>query len=87
MAHTVFLFELMEEIRQWPIEDLAEGGNNRRSGSVAPSRQQIFAVFTHKKTLILAHFSIEKGHAVSAVTSIDNAKIFSQLTCESRPAG
>ena len=36
-----------------------------------------------KKTLILAHFFVEKGHAVSAVT-IDSAKIFSQLMSESR---
>ena len=26
MAHTVFLFKLIEEIRQWRIEDLAKGG-------------------------------------------------------------
>ena len=32
----------------------------------------------------LGHFFIQKGHAVSAVTSIDNAKIFSQLTSKSR---
>ena len=44
---------------------------------VAPSRQRIpgFRI----KTLIFAHFFIEKGHAVSAVTT-NNAKIFSQLT-------
>ena len=48
-------------------QDLAKGGYNRGSGGVAPSRQQIFAVFT-KKSLILAHFFIEKGRAVSAVT-------------------
>ena len=35
--------------------------------------------FSHKKTLILAHFFNKKGHAVSAVTC-DNTKIFSQLT-------
>ena len=35
--------------------------------------------FSHKKTLILAHFLNVKGHAVSAVTR-DNTKIFSQLT-------
>ena len=42
-----------------------------------------FLRFSHKKTLILAHFFIKKGHAVSAVT-IDNAKIVSQLTSRSR---
>ena len=35
--------------------------------------------FSHKKTLILAHFFYEKGHAVSAVTR-DNIKILLQLT-------
>ena len=35
--------------------------------------------FSHKRTLILAHFFNEKRHAVSAVTR-DNTKIFSQLT-------
>ena len=35
--------------------------------------------FDIKKTLILAHFFNEKGHAVSAVTR-DDTKIFSQLT-------
>ena len=54
----------------------------RRSGGVAPSRQQILR-FSHKKTLILSHLFIEKGHAVSAVTR-DNAKIFSQLMSQSR---
>ena len=56
------------------------GGHNRGSGGeppshrrlrgskdYAPSRQRIFAAFT-QKTLILAHFFIEKGHVVSAVT-------------------
>ena len=42
-----------------------------------------FLRFSHKKTLILAHFFIEKGCAVSAVT-MDNAKIFSQLISKSR---
>ena len=57
--------------------------HNRGSGGEAPSLQRIFKVFTYKKTLILAHFFVEKGHAVSAVT-IDNAKIFSQLMSKSR---
>ena len=48
-------------------QDLAQKRYNRGSGGVAPSCQRIFAVFT-KKTLILAHFFIEKGRAVSAVT-------------------
>ena len=39
----------------------------RGFGGVAPSRQQIFAVFT-LKTLILANFFIVKGHALNAVT-------------------
>ena len=42
-----------------------------------------FLWFSHKKTLILAHFFIEKGCAVSAVT-MDNTKIFSQLMSKSR---
>ena len=42
-----------------------------------------FLRFHIKKTLILAHFFIEKRCAVSAVT-MDNAKIFSQLLSKSR---
>ena len=43
-----------------------------------------FLRFSHKKkTLILAHFFIEKRHAVSAVT-INNAKRFWQLMSKSR---
>ena len=36
-----------------------------------------FLRISHKKTLILAHFFVEKGHAVSALI-MDNAKIFLQ---------
>ena len=39
-----------------------------------------FLRFSHKKTLILAHFFIEKGHAVP----MDNAKIFPRLMSKSR---
>ena len=91
-AHTVLLFNLIGEIRQWRIEDLAKRGHNRGSGGeakerrgcegVAPSRQRIFAVFTLKNT----HFSTlfyRKRHAVSAVT-IHNAKIFLQRMSKSR---
>ena len=46
------------------------------AGGFAFSRQRIVTV-SHKKTLILAHFCIEKGHAVSAVT-MDNSKMLSQ---------
>ena len=59
MAHTALLFKLIEDLRQWRIEDLEKWGHNwgcggkaptRReltgSGSVAPGRQQIVAVFT-----------------------------------------
>ena len=51
------------------------GGHNRECGGEAGKEGR----FSHKKTLILAHFFNEKGHAVSAVTR-DNSKIFSQLT-------
>ena len=48
------------------------------------SRQRIFRVFW-QKTLILAHFFMEKGHVVSAIAIImDYAKIFLQLMCKSR---
>ena len=40
-----------------------KGTHNRGSGGVAPSRQRILR-FSHKKTLNLAHFFMEKGHAV-----------------------
>ena len=50
-------------------------GHNRGSGDEAGKGGR----FSHKKTLILAHFFNEKGHAVSAVTR-DNTKIISQLT-------
>ena len=51
------------------------GRHNRGCGGEAGEGGR----FSHKKTLILAHFFNEKGHAVSAVTR-DNTKIFSQLT-------
>ena len=46
-------------------------------GAKPPAANE-FLRFSYKKTLILAHFFIEKGRAVSAVTT-DNAKIFAQL--------
>ena len=51
------------------------GGHNR--GCVGEAGKG--GRFSHKKTLILAHFFNEKGHAVSAVTR-DNTKIFLKLT-------
>ena len=48
----------------------------------SPQPQTNFFGF-HKKTFILAHFFIEKWHAVSAIT-INNAKIFLQLMSKSR---
>ena len=50
-------------------------GHNRGSGGEAGKGGR----FSHKKTLVLAHFFNEKGHAVSAVTR-DNTKIISLLT-------
>ena len=58
------------------------GATTGRQGA-KPSAANEFLQFSHKKTLILAHFFIEKVHAVSAVT-MDNAKTFSQLMSESR---
>ena len=43
-----------------------------RLGASHPAANELLR-FSHKKTLILAHF-IEKGHAVSAVTT-DNSKM------------
>ena len=51
------------------------GGHNRGCGGEVGKGGR----FSHKKTLILAHFFNEKRHAVSAVTR-DNTKIFSQFT-------
>ena len=51
------------------------GGHNRGCEGEAGERGR----FSHKKTLILAHFFNGKGHAMSAVTR-NNTKIFSQLT-------
>ena len=51
------------------------GGHNRGCGGEAGEGVR----FSHKKTLILAHFFNEKGHAVSVVTR-DNTKILLQLT-------
>ena len=48
----------------------------------SPQRPTNFYGF-HTNTLILAHFFIEKGHAVSTVTW-DNAKIFSPFLSKSR---
>ena len=59
-----------------------QGGHDRGSGGIAPSRQQIFAVFTLKNTDFSTLF-IEKVHAVSAVT-MDNAKMFSQRMSKNR---
>ena len=50
-------------------------GHNRGCGGEAGKGSR----FSHKKTLILAHFFNDKGHAVIAVTR-DDTKIFSQLT-------
>ena len=67
-------------------------GHNRWSGCETPvagcqgcggAMPNEFLRFSHKKILILAHFFIEKVHAVSAVT-MDNVKIFPQLMCNSR---
>ena len=67
-----------------------EGGTQQgvwgHEGGAQRAAAHKFLRFSHKKTLILAHFFIEKGHAVSAV-SIDNAKIFSQLSFKSKSLG
>ena len=65
------------------------GGGARRSGALRIWQRGVqpgvweFLRFSHKKTLILARFFIEKGNALSAVT-IENAKIFSQLMSKNR---
>ena len=59
------------------------GGGITGGLGAKPPASSDFLRFSHKKTLILAHFFIEKGHAVSAVT-VDNAKTFSLLMLKSR---
>ena len=55
---------------QWYIQDLAKGGGDTTRGFGAkPPAANKFLRFSHKKTLFLTHFYIEKGHAVSAVTT------------------
>ena len=61
-------------------QDLAKEGPQPGEAMTASNE---FLRFSHQKTLILAQFFVEKGHAVSAVI-IDNAKIFSQLMSKSR---
>ena len=57
-----------------------KGGGTTGSLGAKPPVCNEFLRFSHKKTLILAHLFVEKGHAVT----IDNAKIFSQLISKSR---
>ena len=72
---------------------VAQSGFGKGGGGVAiggleaksPAANE-FLWLSHKKILILAHFFIEKGRAVSVVT-MDNAKIFSQLMSKSRSLG
>ena len=63
--------------------DLARGEGAQPA--LVPAANE-FLRFSHKKTLVLTHFFIEKEHVVSAVT-IDNAKIFSRLMSKSRSVG
>ena len=78
----------MGRVRTVALPGFSKGGHNQGFGGETPSHWRLrgsaakeFSQFL--QTLILAHFFIEKGHAVSAVT-IDNAKIFSQLMSKSR---
>ena len=68
--------------RIWQTEGGARPGDKGVWGR-SPKPPINFLRFSHKKTLILAHFFIEKEHAVSAAT-IDYAKIYSQLMPKSR---
>ena len=61
-------------------QDLAKEGAQLGVWGRSPQPPTNFHI---RKTLILAHFFVEKGHAVSAV-AIDNAKIFSQLMSKGR---
>ena len=86
--------------RHCGIQDLARGaiGDLKAKSPAAggygdlgarPPAENEFLRFPHKKTHIIAHFCIEKGHAVSAVTLpyiglTDNAKIFPPLMPKSR---
>ena len=66
--------------------EFGKGGTRLCPQQPEAKAADIFLRFSHKKTLVLTHFFIEKEHVVSAVT-IDNAKIFSQLMSKSRSLG
>ena len=63
-------------LRQRRTQDSAKDGGTTEGVGAKQAKGVDFHI---NKTLILAHFFNEKGHAVSAVTR-DNTKIFSQLT-------
>ena len=78
---------------QWRTQKFSKGGERTQDltkdegttgglGAKSPASNE-FLRFSHKKTLIFAHLFVEKGHAVSAVTT-HNAKMFSQLMSKSR---
>ena len=54
---------------QWCPQDLAKGGNKTGGLGATPPAANEFLRFSHKKTLFLKHFYIEKGHAVSSATT------------------
>ena len=70
-----------QKIRDFHLSDRGASRIWQRRGTTeGVGAKQAKAVGFHiKKTLILAHFFNEKGHAVSAVTR-NNTKIFSKLT-------
>ena len=70
-----------QKIRDFHVSTEAHPGFGKgRSTTEGVGAKQAKGVGFHiKKTLILAHFFNEKGHAVSAVTR-DNTKILSHLT-------
>ena len=69
-------------VNHFPVAHSGFGNRGATIGGLGAAASQ-FVRFSCKKTLILAHFLIEKGRAVSAVT-MENAKVFLQLMSKSR---
>ena len=55
---------------QWCTQDLAKGMGTTGGLGAYPLAANKSLRFSHKKSLLLTHFYIEKGHAVSAVTNL-----------------
>ena len=100
MTYRVLLFKLIEEMRQWRIEDLEKRGHNRGcrgkapsrrrlggSGGYVPSRQRILRFSRKKNTHFSSLFYRKWACSECSHYNIDNAKIFLQLLSKSRSSG